>query len=71
VRRPGGGAPGSGQRLPPWGGRGGDRKKALIELDEAVRRKLPNPDHIGADPGFASLRDDPEFQKIAARAAHP
>lgn len=51
--------------------RSGDKKKALDELSDAVRRKLPNPDQIAKDPGFASLRDDPEFQKIAASAAHP
>jgi tetratricopeptide (TPR) repeat protein len=51
--------------------RAGDRKRALEQLDEAVRRKLPNPDQIAADPGFSSIKDDPEFQKIAARAAHP
>jgi tetratricopeptide (TPR) repeat protein len=49
----------------------GDKKKALESLGEAVRRKLPNPDQVAADPGFASLRDDPEFQRIAASAAHP
>jgi tetratricopeptide (TPR) repeat protein len=51
--------------------RAGDRKKALEELADAVHRKLPNPDQIAKDPGFASLRDDPEFQKIVAAAAHP
>jgi tetratricopeptide (TPR) repeat protein len=51
--------------------RAGDQKKALEQLDEAVRRKLPNPDQIAADPGFASIKDDPEFQRIAARALHP
>ena len=50
--------------------RSGDRKKALDELSDAVHRKLPNPDQIARDPGFASLRDDPEFQKIVA-SAHP
>ncbi len=51
--------------------RKGDRKKAIEELDDAVRRKLPNPDQIARDPGFASLTDDPEFQGIVARATHP
>ena len=49
----------------------GDRKKALEELSEAVKRKLPNPDQIVSDPGFQSLKDDPEFQRIAARARTP
>jgi tetratricopeptide (TPR) repeat protein len=48
--------------------RAGDKGRALRELDEAVRRKLPNPDRIAADPGFSSLKDDPEFLQIAARA---
>jgi tetratricopeptide (TPR) repeat protein len=51
--------------------RAGDSRKAIDELDDAVRRKLPNPDRIAIDPGFASLRDDPEFKKIVARATHP
>lgn len=51
--------------------RRGDRQKALQQLDDAVRRKLPNPDQIAVDPGFSALKDDPEFQKIATRAAHP
>jgi tetratricopeptide (TPR) repeat protein len=51
--------------------RAGDRKRALEQLDEAVRRKLPSPDQIAADPGFASLKDDPEFQRIAGRAKTP
>jgi tetratricopeptide (TPR) repeat protein len=51
--------------------RSGDKKQALEQLDDAVRRKLPNPDQIAADPGFSAIKDDPEFQKIAARASHP
>jgi tetratricopeptide (TPR) repeat protein len=51
--------------------RAGDKKKALDALDEAIRRKLPNPDQIAHDPGFAGMREDPEFQKIVARASHP
>lgn len=49
----------------------GDRKRALEQLDDAVKRKLPNPDQIGSDPGFQGLRDDPEFKRIAARAKNP
>ena len=44
---------------------------ALGHLREAVRRKLPNPDQIAQDPGFAAIKDDPEFAKITAHAAHP
>jgi tetratricopeptide (TPR) repeat protein len=51
--------------------RAGDKAKALEQLGEAVKRKLPNPERIPVDPGFASIKDDPEFQRIAARAAHP
>jgi tetratricopeptide (TPR) repeat protein len=51
--------------------REGDTKAALTHLADAVQRKLPNPDQIAADPGFASLKGDPEFQKIVARAVHP
>lgn len=51
--------------------RTGNKKEALAQLDDAVQKKLPNPDQIAADPGFLALKDDPEFQKIAARAAHP
>jgi tetratricopeptide (TPR) repeat protein len=51
--------------------RAGDRAKALARLDEAVQKKLPNPDQIANDPGFASIKDDPEFLRISARAAHP
>jgi tetratricopeptide (TPR) repeat protein len=51
--------------------RAGDRAKALARLDEAVQKKLPNPEQIASDPGFAPLRDDPEFQRIVARATHP
>ena len=49
----------------------GDKPRALQQLAEAVGRKLPSPDQIAADPGFAAIKDDPEFQKIVARAAHP
>jgi tetratricopeptide (TPR) repeat protein len=47
--------------------RAGDKKKALASLEEAIQRKLPNPDRIAADPGFASLRGEDEFQKLLAR----
>jgi tetratricopeptide (TPR) repeat protein len=51
--------------------RKGDKELALGHLREAVRRKLPNPDQLAQDPGFATLKDDPEFQKIAAQAVKP
>ena len=46
----------------------GDKAKALAELGKAVDRKLPNPEQIANDPGFATLREDAEFKAIVARA---
>jgi len=51
--------------------RSGDKRKAIAELDDAVRRKLPNPHQIAKDPGFSSIKDDPEFAQLVARATHP
>lgn len=51
--------------------RAGDKDRALVQLAEAVKRKLPNPDQVAKDPGFASIKDDPEFQKITGRPAAP
>ncbi|HVY49568.1 MAG TPA: tetratricopeptide repeat protein [Minicystis sp.] len=47
----------------------GDKDAALAALDEAVKKKLPNPDRIAEDPGFSSLKGDARFAAIAARAA--
>jgi Flp pilus assembly protein TadD len=46
----------------------GDKAKALAELERAVSRKVPSPGQIAADPAFASLKDDPQFSAIVARA---
>jgi tetratricopeptide (TPR) repeat protein len=46
----------------------GDKPKALSDLREAVKRKLPNPEKIALEAGFASLKDDPEFIAIAEQA---
>jgi tetratricopeptide (TPR) repeat protein len=46
----------------------GDKPRALTQLREAVKRKLPNPEKIGLEAGFASFKDDPEFQAIAEQA---
>ena len=46
----------------------GDKPKALEHLREAVERKIPNPAQISADPGFASLKDDADFQAVVAQA---
>jgi tetratricopeptide (TPR) repeat protein len=49
----------------------GDKPKALEHLREAVKRKIPNPAQLGSDKGFASLKDDPEFQRLMAEASKP
>lgn len=46
----------------------GDKARALEQLREAVARKIPNPQQMAAEPWFASLKDDPEFQAILATA---
>lgn len=46
----------------------GDRPKALAKLREAVDRKVPNPESIAKEPGFASIKDDPEFLALVAKA---
>jgi tetratricopeptide (TPR) repeat protein len=45
-----------------------DKAKAIEHLREAVKRKVPNPDQIAADPNFAPLKDDPEFRAIVQSA---
>jgi tetratricopeptide (TPR) repeat protein len=47
----------------------GDKAAALARLREAVALKVPNPGEIPDDPAFASLKDDPELQRIVASAA--
>lgn len=46
----------------------GDKPRALQQLGEAIKRKVPNPAQIAADPGFAPLKDDPEFAALVAKA---
>ncbi|MFO0761933.1 MAG: tetratricopeptide repeat protein [Byssovorax sp.] len=46
----------------------GDKAKALSQLDEAIKRKVPNPDKLAIEPGFASLKDDPAFQALVDKA---
>lgn len=46
----------------------GDKPKALAQLREAVKRKLPNPEKIALEAGFAPFKDDPEFQAIVEQA---
>lgn len=47
----------------------GDKSKALQKLKEAVERKIPNPGQMAGEPFFASLKDDPEFQELVAKAS--
>ena len=47
----------------------GDKARAVAELTEAVKRKLPNPSQIAADPGLVSLKGDPAFEAHVAQAA--
>jgi tetratricopeptide (TPR) repeat protein len=47
----------------------GDKETALAELGKAVDRKLPNPERVAKDKGFESVREDPRFQALAAKAA--
>ena len=46
----------------------GDKPRAIEKLREAVDRKIPNPQQIAGEPWFASLKDEPEFQAIVAKA---
>jgi dienelactone hydrolase len=42
----------------------GDKKRALKDLHEAVKRGLKNPDAIEKDANLETLRTEPEFQQI-------
>lgn len=46
----------------------GDKPRALGQLREAVKRKLPSPEKIALEAGFAQFKDDPEFQAIVEQA---
>lgn len=46
----------------------GDQKRALSKLQEAVERKLPNPDKLADDPMLAPLKDNPGFAKLVKKA---
>lgn len=46
----------------------GDKARALAQLREAIDRKIPNPDQIVREPGFAAFRNDPEFLALVDRA---
>lgn len=44
----------------------GDKKRALKDLHEAVKRGIRHPESITEDANLQSLRSDPEFQQIVA-----
>jgi len=44
----------------------GDKKRALKDLHEAVKRGLKNPDAIDKDTNLGTLHSEPEFQQIVA-----
>jgi tetratricopeptide (TPR) repeat protein len=46
----------------------GDKARALEKLREAIERKVPRPQAIATEPAFASIKDDPEFAALVARA---
>jgi tetratricopeptide (TPR) repeat protein len=49
--------------------KGGDKPTAIAKLREAIEKKIPEPDKIAIEPGFAGLKDDPEFQALVAKAS--
>lgn len=51
--------------------RSGDKARAIAKLREAVDKKVPNPQQIATEPSFASIKDDPEFVAIVAKASQP
>lgn len=51
--------------------KGGDKARALEKLREAVDRKVPKPQSIATEPAFASLKDDPVFVELVAKATSP
>ena len=44
----------------------GNKKQALKDLREAIRRGLKNPDLLEHDPNLETLRQDPEFLNLIA-----
>lgn len=46
----------------------GDKAKALKLLEDAVNLKVPNPDKLPIEAGFASIKDDPAFIALVEKA---
>jgi hypothetical protein len=42
----------------------GNKKQALKDLHEAIRRGLRNPEILEEDPNLRTLNADPEFKKL-------
>ena len=49
----------------------GDRKSALLWLDQAVEERDPWAVYINVDPWFAALRGNSRFQEIVRKAGIP
>jgi tetratricopeptide (TPR) repeat protein len=49
--------------------RAGNRRQALDALEKSIAAGFHDPKHLGSDEDFASLRDDPRFQKALASAS--
>lgn len=47
----------------------GNRRQAIKDLQEAIRRGLNDVSVVESDPGLQSLRGDPEFQKLLEKMA--
>jgi hypothetical protein len=43
------------------------RKKAIADLEQAIKQGFPDFDWMAKDPDFKVLRDDPEFKKLLAK----
>jgi len=46
----------------------GNKARAIEQLREAIKRKVPNPDKLVQQPEFASLKDDAEFTALVEKA---
>jgi tetratricopeptide (TPR) repeat protein len=46
----------------------GDKDRAIAKLNEAITRRLPNPDRLGDDALLAPLAEDARFKELIAKA---